>query len=168
MDASIYHWLKCVFVWMVILLLRWRGLCFLCWGCWFQMQVDRWWDDLAISLLNQSITASEPNAPLPSLRKTLPTASADADMTISSPHFHFFHFHLLPSLSLSLYLSLSLSQTENEYRGKLLNQRWTRGDKISRCRPSLRLQSRPIKVSYTDPPGQSSRRNLGFLPSCHN
>lgn len=40
-----------------VLLLGWRGLCFVCWGCWFQMQVDRWWDDLAVSLLNQSVTA---------------------------------------------------------------------------------------------------------------
>lgn len=42
-------------VWVCVLLLWWRGSCFLCWGCWFQMQVDRWWDDLAISLLNQSV-----------------------------------------------------------------------------------------------------------------
>ncbi|XP_030623286.1 myelin transcription factor 1 [Chanos chanos] len=36
---------------------------------------------------------------------------------------------------------------ENEFRGELLNQRWTRGDRISRCRPTLRLQSQPIKMS---------------------
>lgn len=55
------------------------------------------------------------------------------------------------------------SQTENEYRGKLLNQRWTRGDKISRCRPSLRLQSRPIKVSCTSP---SANRHAETWASC--
>ncbi|XP_026055282.1 myelin transcription factor 1 isoform X5 [Carassius auratus] len=55
---------------------------------------------------------------------------------------------------------------ENEYRGKLLNQRWTRGDKISRCRPSLRLQSRPIKMSLdTDDKRTRSRSKAGKVPS---
>ncbi|XP_042605944.1 myelin transcription factor 1 isoform X4 [Cyprinus carpio] len=55
---------------------------------------------------------------------------------------------------------------ENEYRGKLLNQRWTRGDKISRCRPSLRLQSRPIKMSLdTDDKRTRSRSKAGRVPS---
>ncbi|XP_039507964.1 myelin transcription factor 1 isoform X2 [Pimephales promelas] len=55
---------------------------------------------------------------------------------------------------------------ENEYRGKLLNQRWTRGDKISRCRPSLRLQSRPIKMSLdTDDKRTRTRSKAGRVPS---
>ncbi|XP_056588985.1 myelin transcription factor 1 isoform X4 [Triplophysa dalaica] len=55
---------------------------------------------------------------------------------------------------------------ENEYRGKLLNQRWTRGDKISRCRPSLRLQSRPIKMSLdTDDKRARTRSKAGRVPS---
>lgn len=52
----------------------------------------RWTGDEMIwlnqSLLNQSVTAFVPNTPLASLRKTLPTASADADMTVFSLHFH--------------------------------------------------------------------------------
>lgn len=71
-----------------------------------------------------------------------------------------FHFYISTNV-------FSHFQTENEYRGKLLNQRWTRGDKISRCRPSLRLQSRPIKVSLTCLPNPNadfllSLRNRGF------
>ncbi|XP_052451117.1 myelin transcription factor 1 isoform X4 [Carassius gibelio] len=59
-----------------------------------------------------------------------------------------------------------ISEKENEYRGKLLNQRWTRGDKISRCRPSLRLQSRPIKMSLdTDDKRTRSRSKAGKVPS---
>ncbi|XP_026106136.1 myelin transcription factor 1-like isoform X4 [Carassius auratus] len=55
---------------------------------------------------------------------------------------------------------------ENEYRGKLLNQRWTRGDKTSRCRPSLRLQSRPIKMSLdTDDKRTRTRSKAGRVPS---
>ncbi|KAK9953715.1 hypothetical protein ABG768_015844 [Culter alburnus] len=59
-----------------------------------------------------------------------------------------------------------ISEKENEYRGKLLNQRWTRGDKISRCRPSLRLQSRPIKMSLdTDDKRTRTRSKAGRVPS---
>uniref|UniRef100_A0A8C2FU96 Myelin transcription factor 1b n=1 Tax=Cyprinus carpio TaxID=7962 RepID=A0A8C2FU96_CYPCA len=59
-----------------------------------------------------------------------------------------------------------VSEKENEYRGKLLNQRWTRGDKISRCRPSLRLQSRPIKMSLdTDDKRTRTRSKAGRVPS---
>ncbi|XP_073731148.1 myelin transcription factor 1 isoform X3 [Misgurnus anguillicaudatus] len=59
-----------------------------------------------------------------------------------------------------------VSEKENEYRGKLLNQRWTRGDKISRCRPSLRLQSRPIKMSLdTDDKRTRTRSKAGKVPS---
>uniref|UniRef100_A0A672RI83 Myelin transcription factor 1-like n=1 Tax=Sinocyclocheilus grahami TaxID=75366 RepID=A0A672RI83_SINGR len=59
-----------------------------------------------------------------------------------------------------------VSEKENEYRGKLLNQRWTRGDKISRCRPSLRLQSRPIKMSLeTDDKRTRTRSKAGRVSS---
>ncbi|XP_016367316.1 myelin transcription factor 1-like [Sinocyclocheilus rhinocerous] len=59
-----------------------------------------------------------------------------------------------------------VSEKENEYRGKLLNQRWTRGDKISHCRPSLRLQSRPIKMSLdTDDKRTRTRSKAGRVPS---
>ncbi|XP_022533053.2 myelin transcription factor 1 isoform X2 [Astyanax mexicanus] len=50
---------------------------------------------------------------------------------------------------------------ENEYRGELLNQRWTRGDKISRCRPSLRPQSRPIKMSLDIDDKRTRTRSKG-------
>ncbi|XP_073795910.1 myelin transcription factor 1 isoform X5 [Danio rerio] len=61
---------------------------------------------------------------------------------------------------------IKVSEKENEYRGKLLNQRWTRGDKISRCRPSLRLQSRPIKMSLdTDDKRTRTRSKAGRVPS---
>ncbi|XP_026862804.2 myelin transcription factor 1 isoform X3 [Electrophorus electricus] len=50
---------------------------------------------------------------------------------------------------------------ENEYRGELLNQRWTRGDKISRGRPSLRPQSRPIRMSLDIDDKRTRTRSKG-------
>ncbi|XP_046726090.1 myelin transcription factor 1 isoform X1 [Silurus meridionalis] len=50
---------------------------------------------------------------------------------------------------------------ENEYRGKLVNQRWTRGDKISRCQPSLRSQNRAIKMSLDIDDKRACTRSKG-------
>ncbi|KAG9332509.1 hypothetical protein JZ751_014607 [Albula glossodonta] len=38
-----------------------------------------------------------------------------------------------------------LDGAENEFRGELLNQRWTRGERISSCETTKSLQSRRIK-----------------------
>ncbi|XP_045065211.1 myelin transcription factor 1-like [Coregonus clupeaformis] len=46
---------------------------------------------------------------------------------------------------------------ENEFRGELLNQRWTRGERISRCQPTQRLQSRPIKMSVESDDKRNTR-----------
>ncbi|XP_034168003.1 myelin transcription factor 1 isoform X2 [Pangasianodon hypophthalmus] len=50
---------------------------------------------------------------------------------------------------------------ENEYRGELVNQRWTRGDKISRCQPSLRPQNRAIKMSLDIDDKRACTRSKG-------
>ncbi|XP_071205268.1 myelin transcription factor 1-like isoform X6 [Salvelinus alpinus] len=49
------------------------------------------------------------------------------------------------------------SEKENEFRGELLNQRWTRGERISRCQPTQRLQSGPIKMSVESDDKRSTR-----------
>ncbi|XP_031659704.1 myelin transcription factor 1 isoform X3 [Oncorhynchus kisutch] len=49
------------------------------------------------------------------------------------------------------------SEKENEFRGELLNQRWTRGERISRCQPAQRLQSGPIKMSVESDDTRSTR-----------
>uniref|UniRef100_A0A6Q2YRN2 Myelin transcription factor 1 domain-containing protein n=1 Tax=Esox lucius TaxID=8010 RepID=A0A6Q2YRN2_ESOLU len=56
---------------------------------------------------------------------------------------------------------------ENEFRGELLNQRWTRGERISRCQTSQRLQSRPIKMSVESDDNRGTRtRSKGIrVPS---
>lgn len=61
------------------------------------------------------------------------------------------HPFLLPHL---LLLFLPFLPTENEFRGELVNQRWTRGERTSsRCQASQRLQSRrPIMVSDNTAP----------------
>ncbi|KAL1020801.1 hypothetical protein UPYG_G00004830 [Umbra pygmaea] len=46
---------------------------------------------------------------------------------------------------------------EHEFRGELLNQRWTRGERISRCQPSQRLQSPPISMSAESDDKRSTR-----------
>ncbi|XP_041701474.2 myelin transcription factor 1-like, partial [Coregonus clupeaformis] len=54
-------------------------------------------------------------------------------------------------------MKLCLTFIENEFRGELLNQRWTRGERISRCQSTQRLQSRPIKMSVESDDKQSTR-----------
>lgn len=91
-------------LWVCVLLLGWRGLCLVCWGCWFQMQVDRWWDDLAVSLLNQSVTAFPTEHSFGLAPQKLFQLPAQMLTWLSFPFifiFFHFHFHLLLSLSLS-------------------------------------------------------------------
>ncbi|XP_042155881.1 myelin transcription factor 1-like [Oncorhynchus tshawytscha] len=54
-------------------------------------------------------------------------------------------------------MKLCLTFIENEFRGELLNQRWSRGERISRCQPTQRLQSRPIKMSVESDDTRSTR-----------
>ncbi|XP_048877720.1 myelin transcription factor 1-like isoform X2 [Brienomyrus brachyistius] len=50
---------------------------------------------------------------------------------------------------------------ENEFRGKLLNQRWTRGEKISSCRSSRGLQRAHIKMSLASDDKRTRTRSKG-------
>ncbi|XP_061908776.1 myelin transcription factor 1-like isoform X1 [Entelurus aequoreus] len=57
---------------------------------------------------------------------------------------------------------------ENEFRGELVNQRWTRGERTSsRCQASLRLQShRPIMMSVENDDKRTRTRSKGIrVPS---
>ncbi|XP_062872262.1 myelin transcription factor 1 [Trichomycterus rosablanca] len=58
-------------------------------------------------------------------------------------------------------MKLCTTFLENEYQGKLVSQRWTRGEKISRCRSSLRSQSRPIKMSLDIDDKRARTRSKG-------
>ncbi|XP_017575645.2 myelin transcription factor 1 isoform X3 [Pygocentrus nattereri] len=81
-------------------------------------------------------------------------AMADLDLSLLN---HAFRLDTVrPVLS-----SLLRLHTQNEYRGELLNQRWTRGDKISRCRPSLRPHSQPVKMSLDIDDKRTRTRSKG-------
>ncbi|XP_061649494.1 myelin transcription factor 1 isoform X6 [Phyllopteryx taeniolatus] len=56
------------------------------------------------------------------------------------------------------------SEKENEFRGELVNQRWTRGERTSsRCQASLRLQSRrPIMMSVESDDKRTRTRSKGI------
>ncbi|KAM3618383.1 uncharacterized protein V6R79_019798 [Siganus canaliculatus] len=56
------------------------------------------------------------------------------------------------------------SEKENEFRGELVNQRWTRGERTSsRCQASLRLQSRqPIMMSVEGDDKRTRTRSKGI------
>ncbi|KAL2103509.1 hypothetical protein ACEWY4_000377 [Coilia grayii] len=51
--------------------------------------------------------------------------------------------------------------SENEFRGELVNQRWTRGERISRCGPTLRLKSPPINMSLDADEKRTRTRSKG-------
>uniref|UniRef100_A0A1A8V6C7 Myelin transcription factor 1a n=1 Tax=Nothobranchius furzeri TaxID=105023 RepID=A0A1A8V6C7_NOTFU len=57
-----------------------------------------------------------------------------------------------------------LSEKENEFRGELVNQRWTRGERTSsRCQASQRLQSRqPITMSVEGDDKRTRTRSKGM------
>ncbi|KAG7472339.1 hypothetical protein MATL_G00107730 [Megalops atlanticus] len=50
---------------------------------------------------------------------------------------------------------------ENEFRGKLLSQRWTRGERISSCETTKSLQSRRIKMSLDSDEKRTRTRSKG-------
>ncbi|XP_028849116.1 myelin transcription factor 1 isoform X3 [Denticeps clupeoides] len=58
-------------------------------------------------------------------------------------------------------LFLHSAPTENEFRGELVNQRWTRGDRISRCRPTLRLKRLSVKMSLDTGDKRTRTRSKG-------
>ncbi|XP_061115076.1 myelin transcription factor 1-like [Conger conger] len=67
----------------------------------------------------------------------------------------------LPPTPLPYTLSLYLSP-ENEFRGELLNQRWTRGERISSCETAKSLgQSRHIKMSLDTDEKRTRTRSKG-------
>ncbi|KAI1892859.1 hypothetical protein AGOR_G00137860 [Albula goreensis] len=53
------------------------------------------------------------------------------------------------------------SSSENEFRGELLNQRWTRGERISSCETTKSLQSRRIKMSLDSDEKRTRTRSKG-------
>ncbi|XP_061544160.1 myelin transcription factor 1-like isoform X7 [Phycodurus eques] len=69
------------------------------------------------------------------------------------------HFHCDQAMEDS-----EFSEKENEFRGELVNQRWTRGERTSsRCQASLRLQSRrPIMMSVESDDKRTRTRSKGI------
>ncbi|MFT7800959.1 myelin transcription factor 1 isoform X4 [Arapaima gigas] len=54
---------------------------------------------------------------------------------------------------------------ENEFRGELVKQRWTRGERISSCESTKSLQSRQIKMSQDSESKRARTRSKGRLIS---
>lgn len=114
----------------------------------------------ACSSAPTSPQSSTPTLPFLPLSKSLPHPLVlmlliSYDNSLFFPRFSFFFFSpksytpppFPPPRPTSLFLLFLV--LENEFRGELVNQRWTRGERTSsRCQASQRLQSRrPIMVS---------------------
>ncbi|MEQ2266505.1 hypothetical protein XENORESO_007720, partial [Xenotaenia resolanae] len=71
-------------------------------------------------------------------------------------------FLSIPSEKLPLHVLEN--QSENEFRGELVNQRWTRGERnSSRCQASQRPQSRrPIMMSVEGEDKRTRTRSKGI------